>query len=269
MIPVFLVAEGRSGTTYLMRLLASHPEIVAYEEYPLEFRPALFSLYPDYPVMAGMLAHEWHFECSQKLLYEPWQARGALPLENVAPIYAAIARAAHKQPRYFVEKCPVGLDFGLIEQRLPEFRCLLLVRDPRDIVLSTRAFNRKRGTFAFREAEGISIEDLIFALKRGYGHIMFKESSIRNAHLVRYEDVASDDGISLRRLFEWLGVAADDSTIRDCRSRAAAMENGEHQTSASLAASVERWRREMPAEWRELFARHFAAILRYFGYPEK
>jgi hypothetical protein len=53
--PVFLVAEGRTGTTLLMRVLASHHRIVAYEDYPLEFRPALFSLYPDYPVMRECL----------------------------------------------------------------------------------------------------------------------------------------------------------------------------------------------------------------------
>ena len=83
MIPIFLVSSGRSGTTYLMRLLASHPAIVAYEEYPLEFRPALFSLYPDYTIMSKILAREWNFEGNQELFYEPSKIQGTLPFENV------------------------------------------------------------------------------------------------------------------------------------------------------------------------------------------
>jgi len=269
MIPIFLVADGRSGTTFLMRLLASHPEIVAYEKYPLEFRPALFSLYPDYPVMRDMLGAEWRFEGNRELFYDPVKAHGVLTAENVAKIYAAIAREAHKQPSHFAEKCPIGLDFGLIIERYSKFRCLLLVRDPRDVILSVRAFNRKRGTFALREKEGYSVEDLMVEYRRGYVHIMSKMSSIKDAHLVRYEDIASNTGPILTRLFDWLGVDASDKTLRECTLRAASMENGNHRTSASLEASVERWRNEMPADWHELFAKHFGSILPYFGYSDK
>jgi hypothetical protein len=252
-----------------MRVLASHHQIVAYEEYPLEFRPALFSLYPDYPVMRQMLFNEWHFEGDQELLNEPLRTRGTLPFENVAKIYSAIARTASKQPLYFAEKCPPGLDFGIIQQRLSVFRCLLLVRDPRDVVLSVRAFNRKRGFFALREQEGMTAEDLIVEFKRGYIKIMDKLSSIKGAHLIRYEDIVLQGGTTLNRLFDWLGVDSDESVIQNCVLCAASTEDGKHRTSASLQASVGRWRTEMPEDWHELFAKHFGSILPYFGYPEK
>lgn len=266
MIPIFVVADGRSGTTLLMRLLSSHPEIVAYEDYPLEFRPALFSLYPDYPVMRGLGDGEWKFEGSGDLLYEPIKSCGTLPLENVVKIYAAIASAASKRPRYFAEKCPVGLNFALIQERLPTFRCVLLVRDPRDIILSARAFNRRRGFYSFREEEGSSVEDHIISFKRGYKHIITKMTSIKDAYLLRYEDLVLDGENTLRGLFEALGVSASVDTVRACLSRAASLEGGEHRTSASSEASVGRWRNEMPADWHALFKKHFGSILPHFGY---
>jgi hypothetical protein len=216
-----------------------------------------------------MLAGEWRFDGVQELLTGPLKTSGVLPFENVEKIYSSVAREAGKQPLYFAEKCPPGLDFGIIQQRLSAFRCLLLVRDPRDVILSVRAFNKKRGFFALREQEGMAAEELIIEFKRGYTHIIDKMSSIQGAHLIRYEDIVLQGAATLRRLFDWLDIDDDETTIERCVSRAASMENGQHLTSASLRASVERWRREMPEAWQELFAKHFGPILQYFDYPAR
>jgi len=266
MIPLFVVADGRSGTTLLMRLLASHPAIVAYEEYPLEFRPTLFSLYPENPILQPFPLNAWKFEGSRELLFEPMAAHGGLPLESVGPIYAAIASAMGKSPRYYVEKCPVGLDLARLAQRLPRFRCLLLVRDPRDIVLSARAFNRKRGSYDFREQKGATVEEHIAAFRHSYDHVAKKLASIAGAHLVRYEELALDGLNALRGIFDWLGIESSDGLVEACMRRAAQMETGEHRTSASLEASVGRWRREMPADWHAYFAKHLGPALARFGY---
>lgn len=252
-----------------MRLAASHPRIVAYEQYPLEFRPALFSLYPDYPIMGDMRAGSWQFENDQELLHEFLRTGRRLPYENVVKIYAALSRPLSKDPLYFIEKCPVGLDLARAQAALKEFRCVLLVRDPRDVVLSVMAFNRKRGSYALREKEGDTDEELIMKFKRGYDHVISKLSTIEHAHLVRYEDLAVSGESALAALFAWLGVENDPRTVRRCIARAASMEDGRHRTSMSLESSVERWRREMPAHWDELCSRHFGSILAQFGYPPR
>lgn len=40
--PLMVTAMDRSGTTWLMRVLAEHPRIVALRRYPYEFRPARY-----------------------------------------------------------------------------------------------------------------------------------------------------------------------------------------------------------------------------------
>src|SRR5688572_17334867 len=148
MQPLLSLSVGRSGTTFLMRLLSSHPAVIARQDYPLEFRPFAFALFPDDQVLRSSTA---------PAISHP----EAFLVSDAFSMYRAMAERMGKSPRYFVEKFTADLDVRRVVEATPEARFLWLIRDPRDVLLSARAFDRKRGFRGFRERDGDTDETVV------------------------------------------------------------------------------------------------------------
>jgi hypothetical protein len=266
MTPIFLLGIGRSGTTFLMRLFASHPQIIAHEDYPLEFRPALFSLYPNHPIIKNTASGHLRFDDDEVLLYGPLRKTGAITYDHVRKIYDSIATTYGKKPAYFVEKSPIALDLNDIRSHFPSARFIVLLRDPRDVILSVRAFDRRRGFHGFTEQSGDTDEQVVLKYKEGY-ELLSKLATTNGIDVVRYEDIALSAERAMSAVFSSLCIESDPTVINACMIRAASMEDGRHRTTESLRASVERWRMEMPGHMKALFERHFASILSRLHYP--
>ena len=266
--PILVHALGRSGTTFLMRLLASHPGITAHERYPLEF-PAFRSLaFPSDAEAARILeTKSWRFEGDEEVLYGPLAKQGRLSEADIQRIYSRIAENQGKSPRYFAEKCLPGSDISAAMKRSSSLRVITVLRDPRDIFVSVRAFNEKRGAKAFAERFADTDESIVLYNREQYDALLAGDTRSPNRMMVKYETLVTDGEATLRELFGWLGIDASVETMSAASERARELEDGRHVTSPSAGVSIGRWRKEMPESVTELHRRHFSDILTALDYP--
>lgn len=127
-------------------------------------------------------------------------------------------------------------------------RPIFLVRDPRDIFISVKKFNEKRGFKGFNEGgNDLSLLDSICNFSR----TQVNESRAGSGLLCYYEDFILRRSQSVCDLFRYLGVG------HPTREFWGSLELGEaasrHMTSSSQAASLDRWKDEEFSQFRSLF----------------
>jgi hypothetical protein len=181
--------------------------------------------------------------------------------------YAHVADGS--QPRFFVEKfLPHQVVPDILSELYSGAREVILVRDFRDMLCSVIAFNRKRGWDAFGRAEGGDDGEYVRTTLRESGELLSTRLN-RNPGtlLVRYEDLVLDPEPELARVFAELGLDSDPGVVADTVRRAeentASMDH--HRTSADPAASIGRWRTDLPEEIAAICNEELGPLLREFG----
>ncbi|MGH7564071.1 MAG: sulfotransferase family protein [Gemmatimonadota bacterium] len=289
--PLIMTALGRTGSTWMMNLLAAHPQIVVGRWYPFECRTAKYWLQvlkrlsepatqPD--AVGKFHAGAWwvgpnpYFEWD---LIRGSSVDDALFIErtaefcqrNIESWYQAVAESQGKKGvRYFSEKfVPEDMLPPLAREIYPNAKEIFLVRDFRDVICSILAFDEKRGFSGFGRREDESPEAYIrrvgkSALSFHHDWELRKDSS----YLVRYEDLILEPTGTLKGLSDFLGLESSARTIevlleeaeRESRSYRA------HRTSGSVRTSMGRWKRELDPEVQEIVRHAFEAALEGFGY---
>jgi Sulfotransferase family len=216
---VFIVGAPRSGTTWLQRLLASHPKVRTGQE------SKLFRWYLEPQLRM------WRMETGRESDERTATGRGGTGLscyfreEEFLGILKTYM-AALLQPilrdlgpgEIFVEKSPShALCIGAIKELLPESRIVHVLRDARDVVASLLAASRSWGkAWAPRcpaAAAALWVEH-VTAVKRA-AHNLNREEF----HEVRYEDLARMPEVSLRGVCDFLGLAWDHQAMREAIER--------------------------------------------------
>jgi hypothetical protein len=278
--PVLVSGGGRSGTTLLMLLLGTSPQVAFPRVHPYEHRYLTYLLRWAQLLRPGRAPEGWNQvalvgraeETLGPILWPPadlledrgdfWQACFLAAWEVLSDRAAAGAQAG--QPgtaaTHYAEKTPPWVA-GELAGLLP-FTAFMPIRDPRDVFLSIVAFATRRGQPGFGMQAGEAPAD--FA-RRFVPHQRRRLAEARRARrdgsaaVVRYEDLVADLPGQAERLSRLLGVHLDPAAVPGPDPSPA-----RHMTSASVADSVGRWRREMdPAlldMFREGLGRELAAL---------
>lgn len=294
--PIMLTTMGRAGTTWTMRLLSEHPEIVVHRFHPYELRTARYWWHmlktlsePRDPHHSGQADR---FQTNKLWVgYNPfypepiavtpglgeWMGRDYV--EDLARFCQRSAEEAYlriaagqgqSNVRYMAEKHRADNLPWLVWELYPKAKEIFLVRDFRDVYSSMLAYNQKHGRRAFGPEHLETDEE--------FAHFL-RNSTIRNlsrswpkrqerAHLIRYEDLITRPQEILRGVFEYLELDASDATIAGILDRASA-ENPEmkqHLTSSDVSNSLGRWKSSLSPNLQTVANDAFGDVLQQFGY---
>jgi hypothetical protein len=293
--PILVDHTGRDGSTLLMRLLATSPNVAVPGPYPYEKKYFAYLwrwarllerrdksewwTYIDLssltfesmkslmgpPTWASDLIHDSDDSMSARMFEAAWSEFSRRATEQV--------RTDHGDPeadvRWYAEKHQFTRLVDL--EQLPPLRVLVLVRDPRDMYVSFHAFDAKRQSEGRPEFEGAQrapgeseeerLERFIERERTRMGWIAEVEAS-GDFPVFRYEDLVTDLPGQARRLEEWLSITLDpDAATGDEELRKL------HVSASTPEASIGRWRTELEPELAERFSREFHDELSALGYP--
>jgi hypothetical protein len=294
--PLLVTGLGRSGSTWLMHLLAGHPDILASPSYPYEVRiagywlqalrvlssPADFdaSIRPDaFEERVGTVGHNpfWHHQFLDSLpsareFETLWGQRqvellAAVCQQCIDAYYEVLERALGRTgARLFAEKALVSPVPWVAWNIYAGTREIFLVRDFRDSFCSARAFYRGRDPDA---SSGV-LEDEQWLQRRRQRALRLAEDWSRRrdtALLVKYEDLVRKPRQTMSRILEYLELPCSESVLDQVFDRTAnAVMLDQHRTSRDPVASIGRWRTDLEPETRELCQAHFHDLLATFNY---
>jgi hypothetical protein len=279
-MPILVTSTGRSGSSLLMRRLAAHPEIVVAGSHPYEVKQLTY-----YAGALRTLSLEANWACSMNpdallseasryvtgfnpfhdpqfgtdpLLEQYWEVTGFEILtsafrELIVTYYEAIRTMTHKASvRYFAEKThPNPLVRDAVIAMFGGVKEILLVRDPRDLVCSYRAF------------WGATPSDAISLICSQCDDISNRVAAATADTLsIKYEDLVVQPDETLDRMSAFLGLSQK-PVATDVAEGAIF---GTHGTSRTPAESIGRWRQDLTSEQIKLCEAAFAELLPKLGY---
>ncbi len=268
--PILVDYFSRDGSTLMMRMLATAPEIVVEDVYPYERRYLNYlwrwsALLDErdwdgdgwdttgigsiarHPGLAMLGPPPWK---PPKLLDpEPGEAPiGRRAFELVWEEFSARVGERHRRdsgadPHYIAEK---HLNTWAVDLApLPDCRLVVLLRDPRDTWVSINSFSERRGdTPLGRHLAADEDEHLAQTIDRHRHRLRWIVEQLEGdeVELVRYTELIRDPEGVAGRLSTALGVTLDPAA-------ATADENlrRRHVTAADPEASIGRWRTDLDA----------------------
>ena len=297
--PLMITALGRSGTTWLMRLLSGDEEIAAATAYPYEVRVGVYwmqmlqvlsspgnhaqSTKPDgfetnlFSIGSCPYFHPAYLDgLAQRDALNHWfsqdyvQGLARFCQQSIDQYYDVLAQSgADDRTRFFMEKNLGGHIPWVYSNTYEAPKEIVLIRDFRDMFCSSRAFNQKRGYAAFGKQLANDDEEWIRNRYRGIRKLVdsWKERKDR-AFLLRYEDLILQPEQSLACVLDYLGLGGSGERARQLlkKARKDTPQLKAHRTTRDPASSVGRWKQDMDPETKELFHSVFGDVLTEFGY---
>ena len=212
--PIMLTTMGRAGTTWTMRLLSEHPEIVVHRWHPYELRTARYWWHmlktlsePRDPHHSGQADR---FQTNKLFVgYNPFYPEpiGVTPgliewmgkdyVEDLARFCQRNAEEAYKRiaagqgqanVKYMAEKHRADNLPWLVWELYPKAKEIFLVRDFRDVFSSMLAYNKKFGRRAFGPEHLKTDEEFAHFLRNSTIKNLSRSWPKRQdrAHLIRY-----------------------------------------------------------------------------------
>lgn len=287
--PLLVDYFTRDGSTLMMSLLASSPQIAVEDVYPYErkyfaylWRWSRMLERGDWPedewgpFALGSIAQErrepllgpppWRpRSLTQSGSGEPTMSRRCFELawEEFSRRAIRWQRTKDGDPatdvRYYAEK---HLNTWQLDAReLPPFKVIALLRDPRDTYASIAAFDRRNGG-AFGSEQVGSPQHVAHIAARQRERLRWIAQLLDGGEVpvIRYESLVHDlEGVA-RRLEDWLGVELDaDAVLTDKQMRKL------HVSSGSPEESVGRWRRDLDRHVAATLSKELAPELRAVG----
>jgi len=166
---------------------------------------------------------------------------------------------------------------GLLSAIYPASRCVFLVRDPRDSVLSmfhqTRRLEERHTGRIYERDEEIFEGYLRKWVEVGRLYLRHRKANPGAAHHLRYEDLIADEPAALRSAFDFLGVGVDDATLAACgkAGRFEALSGGRSRGDADNTSFFRRgeagaWRSELGGRAAAFLTDEVVEVMAAFGY---
>jgi hypothetical protein len=211
---ILIVGAPRSGTTWLQKLMASHPRLKTGQETDI------------FDVYIGPQLRAWRMQSDDKR-----SGRGGVGLgcyfheeeflRNLSDYLAVLLKpvlGSLRDDEYFVEKTPGhALYIPEILELMPKVRIIHILRDGRDVVASLLAASRDWGkNWAPPKANAAA-----------YMWVKHVRAVRASAHLIpsgqfyelRYEDLFLDPLASISSIFQFLNIPWSDAGLKDAVER--------------------------------------------------
>jgi len=196
MAPVFIVGAGRSGTTWLQRLLLEHPHITGGQEseFFLYFSACLNAVKGDEKAQRELgLSVYWNERDFHERMISIWMQTFVSMLKQKPQAWLL----SEKTPSH-------AMHMDLILEFLPNAKFIHIIRDSRAVVSSMVAAEKGWGkSWAASTAKGASITwwRSVRAAKES-GGVMLDGKYLE----LHYEDLLADTKSELSKVYNYLGV---------------------------------------------------------------
>lgn len=278
-IPVFLrLIHGRCGSTLMMQLLASARNLYVDDKYPYENRYLSFfdkaatiigdnpnptwtndSLISEENNLLGPIPYFDTEIFDRELLPDELRKRFINTLFDMIRSYN---KCNNNETIYYAEKAtPQAIDNF---NKVTYCKNIFLIRDPRDIFISIREFNKKREHLGFGWKENQSETDFVRELCVGFKKYLQHFSEIEEddrRFKVKYEDLIKNPIQETERLSDWLGCELNYNYVLDNKSNIS-----QHITTKNGDSSSYRWEKELSEELKSVFIENIGDELKLVGY---
>lgn len=247
---VFLVGAPRSGTNWLQRMLAAHPDVVALPSETHLFSHGL--RYLDDQVQHGLLTSP-----ATGMVYLPRDEWLASMRAFCVLVYGRVVDAINPDARCVIERSPHHVfHLELISEVFPDAAFVHLIRDGRDVVRSLA--RQEWGPGGIREAAEQWRDAITSARATSAGLERYVE--------VRYEDLMEDPRTRVADLFAQLRLRSDDAVMADVTATAAVPFNVD---SNSPTTGIGKWRTEWTDADLDAYQSVAGELGRELGYPDQ
>src|SRR5256886_7928171 len=287
----FIAGAAKSGTTLLVSLLDSHPELLVMPQDTAYFPTVLTKYGPrgrraqfDYltkeswtNVLFGFQAMRGRqdyaefpkkkfLETFERVAFDPANEQRDL-LVLMLEAYAEVVGVPLDQIKRWVEKTPANRNYvPEIFNRFPKAKLLLTMRDPRALLAAQIALERTRRTKRFS----------VYYVIAHWRTAAKLAKKIRNKEVpglvVMYEDLALDPKLSMERVCDYLEITFDSEVVLNPtkvgRSWAGNSAAGVRFSEISTEP-VTRWHGELNEDEIGWVERHCSDLMREFGYEPR
>lgn len=255
----FLVSAPRSGSTFLARALGQHPQFALTIEagwVALLRKAEMLAVTPStHPIDDG----------------EGFSTVGVVPGAYVDHTTQAFRRAAGcfvesfaasvgAEGRYYGDKVHSHNDVAFLLRTFPDVRFVVLVRDLRDVLVSSYTFQQKQAT-AWQAANFVQRCEHLARFDAELGRLL----EGRHCPTVRYEDLIEEPSAAVGRVLESLGLPMAPEVGAWLHGEAQALFQS-HGTSATPRGSIGRWRTMLDSEQQAMAHDLLGAALARHGY---
>lgn len=276
MTPLFIGGFHKSGTTFLLNLLDSHPAISALPGDAGLFQTANRAL-PLAPSARYAHIHErWIHGLVNPTGLPPFWLFGQVPepyetflnyldwwltarsddrqglMQAVAFAYFCANPRRQPSPRYWVDKYPtLERCWEDLSMLFPTVRFAHVVRNPLAILAAMKTFAHARGE-RFRLAH--MIEELKSSLRAGLTYQNMAQAG--SYRIVRYEDMVASPALVMQELAQWLSIPYRDTLLIPTINGLASTPNSAYKANRVQGQiqtqSLEKWRQHLTqpeVEW--------------------